>query len=75
MLTKNDLKQIRNVVKEEISDSEGRLDKKIKSSEQRIITEVGTFISDAILPQLDGKADKEDVERLEQKLDRIIKAN
>lgn len=83
MLTKNDLEQIRAVVKEEvhfeINISEGKIleavDEKIRTSEKRIINEVGTFISDAILPQLDDKADKKDVQRLEQKLDSLLHAN
>lgn len=83
MLTKNDLEQIRTIVKEEIhveiKTSEGRIlqavDEKISTSEKRIINEVGTFISDAILPQLDDKADKKDVLRLEQKLDSLLHAN
>ncbi|MBI2430543.1 MAG: hypothetical protein HYV39_00845 [Candidatus Levybacteria bacterium] len=83
MLTKNDLEQIRTIVKEEthfeIKISEGKIleavDEKIRASEKRIISEVGNFIDQAILPQLDDKADKKDVQRLEQKLDSLLHAN
>ncbi|QQG40661.1 MAG: hypothetical protein HYV37_03850 [Candidatus Levyibacteriota bacterium] len=52
-----------------------RLSKEVKKVEKRIINEVGKFIDQAILPQLDDKADKKDVERLEGKLDSLLHAN
>lgn len=87
-MNKSDLHEIRGVIKEEVSQivknevtqivdervtaSERKLEQKIKASEEKIISEVAKFISDDILPQIDEKADKTDIERLERKLDRSL---
>lgn len=48
-----------------------KIGKLISNSEVRIIGEVGKFIEDSLLPVLEQKADKSDIDRLERKLDRI----
>ncbi|MBI3486238.1 hypothetical protein HY025_04865 [Candidatus Daviesbacteria bacterium] len=45
------------------------IDDRLDSTEQRILTEIGTFVEDQILPAIDAKADKSDIDRLERKLD------
>ena len=65
MLDKSDLEQIKNIVQ----GTEKRLSKEIQDSEARIIAETGKFIEDSIIPQLEEKADKTDIERLERKMD------
>lgn len=76
----NDLKKIRSVIREEIASTEQRLEKRITtteqrlrkdiiSTEQRIIGEVGKFVEDQLLSQLEEKADKADIGRLERKFD------
>lgn len=60
------------IVDERVTASEKRLEQKIKASEEKMISEVAKFISNDILPQLDEKADKSDIERLERKLDRAL---
>lgn len=57
----SDIKQIRQVIKEEVS-----------TSEERIIGQVAKFVSEDIVHQFDEKADKSDIERLERKLDRAL---
>lgn len=100
MLGSNDLKQIRQVMREEVQDTEKRLDgrmgklekrldgiehkfdinserlegnmfdmerrlvAKIEDMRKRIIVEVGEFIADHILPQIDDKADQKDVDSI-----------
>lgn len=72
MLEKEDLKQIRQIVREEFSEGISSAEKRITSE---IITAVGDLIDDAILPQLDKlnetKADKADILRLENKIDKL----
>lgn len=57
-----------------------KIGKLILDSEERIITEMGSFVNDTILPQIEEKADKSDLEnlatkddinRVERKLDRV----
>lgn len=69
------------LVANSISVSEVRLTKLISDSEERIIREIGGFINNTIIPQLDEKADKvdlqslaskSDIDRLERKLDRVF---
>jgi len=69
MLSKDDLLAIRNLVKDEVRSSENRLVKKMELSQNEVIKEVGNFIHDTVLPQLEEKADKSDIERIERKLD------
>ncbi|TSC64605.1 MAG: Uncharacterized protein G01um101493_85, partial [Microgenomates group bacterium Gr01-1014_93] len=37
-----------------------------------IIAEVGQFVEDHLVPMIEEKADKSDIDRLESKLDRVI---
>ena len=60
-MNNNDLTQIRKIVKEEVS-----------TSEKRIIGELGGFMEDHLLPIIDAKADKTDIDRIERKLDKFI---
>ncbi len=55
-----------------LSETEKNLKNEIKSSEQRVMAEVGKFLEDHILEPLEQKADKSDIDRIERKLDRII---
>lgn len=75
MLDPQDFKQIRVIIKEEvrgeIEAAEKRLQAQIESSGTKILTEVGNFISDQVLTQLEEKADKSDIERLERKMDKV----
>ncbi len=41
----------------------------VVASEQRVINEVGKFLEDQVLTEIDKKADKTDIDRLERKLD------
>lgn len=72
-MNKNDLDQISHLLDVKLAQSEKRLTKKIeeevKASEKRILGEIGTFVDDVLVPQIDQKADKSDIERLERKLD------
>lgn len=66
------------VIKSDVEKLRGETEEmreEIVKAEKRIINDVGEFISDSILPQLDDKADKKDVQRLEQKLDSLLHAN
>ncbi|MBI2021816.1 hypothetical protein HYS93_02975 [Candidatus Daviesbacteria bacterium] len=47
------------------------MDDKLTSSEQRILTEIGKFVEDQLLPAIEAKADKSDIDRLERKIDTI----
>ena len=62
------------ILDQQISSSEKRIigiiDEKISASEKRVIGGIGTFLSEQVLPLIDEKADKTDIERLERKLDR-----
>lgn len=72
------LKTDTTLIKSDVEKLRGEMDElrgEIKIAEKRIISEVGEFIDDRILPQLDDKADKKDVQRLEQKLDSLLHAN
>src|SRR5438067_664364 len=66
-MTTNDLKQIRDIVKEEAFSSEKRLEEKI----EHFSTDIGNFMHKNIIPLFDEKADKSDIERLERNMDRI----
>lgn len=83
-MSSNDLSQFRKVIREEvtqivdvkISASENRIvgliDEKIIASEKRILGGIGKFMAEEILPQIDDKADKTDIDRLERKIDKIL---
>ena len=72
-------KRLVGTIDEKISASEKRLDQKIDQritvSEEKIINAVSKFISEDVLTQLDEKADKADIERLERKIDRCLDMN
>lgn len=48
-----------------------RLTNEIKASEKRIIKGVASFISDHLLPIIDEKADKEEVDKIRRKVNDI----
>lgn len=59
--------------------TEQRLNKRIKATEQRLnkkiaqtSTDIGEFMEKSLFPMLDEKADKSDIDRIENKLDRVI---
>ena len=75
--------EVTTAVKEEVSSAEQRLSHKIdgsiSSAEQRLgekikqlSLDIGDFISERVIPLFDEKADKSDIDRLENKIDRII---
>lgn len=90
-MIKQDLNEIRTLIKEEVSASEKRLTGELAASEKRlegkleasekrlvgeinksekkVLGEVGKFVTDELLPAIDEKADKADIERLERKID------
>lgn len=51
---------------------EGRFDKKLKTFGEDIITDITNYIDESIIPLINEKADKTDVDRMERKLDRAI---
>lgn len=62
-----------------IQGTEQRLNKRIKTTEQRLnkkivqtSTDIGEFMEKSLFPMLDEKADKSDIDRIENKLDRVI---
>lgn len=66
---KKDLKGGRKALKEEIAASEKRLLDEIGNSEKRVLGEMGKFVEDELLPAIEEKADKTDIDRIERKLD------
>ncbi|MFH0936743.1 MAG: hypothetical protein V1808_00405 [Candidatus Daviesbacteria bacterium] len=48
-----------------------KMKKLITGSEDGIVKEVGKFVNDILLPQLEEKADKNDMEKLGSRLDSI----
>ncbi len=78
-MTSNDLKQFGQLLDERFNafgkDIRRFIDEKIGDSENRTIStlrkEFGDIVHDIILPQLDEKADKTDILRLESNVDRI----
>lgn len=86
MLTPTDLKQIKGL----IDDSEGRLQKKltakiddnekkltakINESADQVRLEIGDVLTEKILPMFENLATKDDIERLERKIDRATDKN
>ncbi len=63
-MSDEDLNKIGNLI-------DSKLDSKLEVTERRILAEVGKFVEDQILPAIDQKADKSDIDRLERKIDRI----
>lgn len=53
----------------EISGSERKLRKELSASEKRVIKGLVDFVSDQLIPVIDEKADKSDIDRIERKLD------
>lgn len=48
------------------------LDEKLAASEKRLNEDIGDFIDRSLLPQLEEKADKSDIDRIERKLDKVL---
>lgn len=48
-----------------------RLTSEIHASEKRIIRDIGDFLEQSLLPQIDEKANKTDVERVERRVDAL----
>lgn len=79
-MTTDDLKQFRTVIKQEvtsiiqeqISASEDRLKKHTTESVKQLSDDVGNFIGENLIPMIEEKADKSDIDRLERKLDRVL---
>jgi len=67
--------EVTTIVKEEVSASEKRLEKRLSEeigkSEKRVLGEIGKFVEDQLLPLIEEKADKSDIDRLERKIDHI----
>ncbi len=78
-----DLKRVGKLIDESNIASEQRVIKVVKelvkgeisASEKRILVEIGTFVTDEILPAIDEKADKSDIDRLERKIDQLADKN
>lgn len=72
-MNNNDLRKLRVVIKEEvttvvkkeISASEKKLMGEIGKTEQRLLGEMGKFVEEELLPAIEKKADKTDIDRLE----------
>lgn len=60
-----------NELRKEISSSADELRKEILASEKRIINGIVTFVSDHLLPVIDEKADKDDVNKIKKRVDDI----
>lgn len=54
---------------EKLAGSEKRLREEISGSEKRVIKGFVDFVSDQLMPVIDEKADKTDIDRIERKLD------
>lgn len=74
MLTQQDLKQIRTIVKEEVVEGVGKSESRVREEIGRvreemrvmkteIIVEVGEFLEKSIVPMIDEKADKKEVDQ------------
>lgn len=68
---RDEMKIIETGLRDEIKTSEERLNKKIDNVKQEIIQEVGSFVESALLPQLDDKVEKSEVERLDKRIDTV----
>lgn len=72
-MNNDDLKKIGQLLDDRLAATEkrfeARLDERLEETEKNILVEIGRFVSDQLLPQIDEKADKKDIERLEHKLD------
>lgn len=75
--------EVTSIAKEQIAASEERFDKKLAALEDRLkkhttesvkqlSDDVGNFIGENLIPMIEEKADKSDIDRLERKLDRIL---
>lgn len=57
---------------EKLAAFEERLKKHTTESVKQLSADVGDFIGENLLPMIEEKADKSDIDRLERKLDRVI---
>lgn len=82
-MTNNDLKQLETLMDKKLTSVEIRLKEEILNSGKRIIDNIGNFMEETLLPminerfnaveeELDTKADKTDIDRIERKLDRLV---
>lgn len=62
-------------LKAEIVSTEQRLKTEIAVSDKRVMADIGSFMEDTLFPMIDEKADKEDIARLERKLDKTLNTN
>lgn len=62
-------------LKAEIESTEQRLKAEIAISDKRVLADIGSFMEDNLFPMIDEKADKADIARLEQKLDKALDSN
>ncbi|MBI2601309.1 hypothetical protein HYW42_05160 [Candidatus Daviesbacteria bacterium] len=67
-----EISAVRQDLSEEISAVRQDLSEEISASEKRVIKGIVDFVSDHLIPLIDEKADKTDVERIERKLDSYI---
>ena len=65
-------KNLRDKLGNSISASEKSLQQEISASENKIVKDLVNFVSDQLIPIIDEKADKTDIDRLERKLDFYI---
>lgn len=82
-MTNNDLKQIETLMDKKMTSVETRLKEELLNSGKRIIGDIGNFMEETLLPminerfdaveeELDTKAEKADIDRIERKLDRLV---
>lgn len=63
------MKDQQSVINEKLDNLSESLDEKFAAAEKRVLGEIGKFVEDEILPAIDEKADKADIDRIERKLD------
>ncbi len=71
----NSEKKLTNALDKRLKASEekisGLMDEKLAISEKKILNEIGDFIHQNLLPQLNEKADRNDLEKISGQMDRI----
>lgn len=68
-MTNDDLNKLGTLIDSKLDKLRLELKEEIFGSEKRIVKGIVGFFSDTVIPLIDDKADKEDIERLERKLD------
>ncbi len=71
---RDEIRSVETGLRGEIKSLEATLKAEIQTSARQLSTEIGDFITDNVLPQIEEKADKTDIDRLERKID-IINTN